>query len=48
MKSLKEMVFSLSHKFENNTTQIPEFWPNSGIGGQAFPLNEMEMHGLIF
>ncbi len=32
----KEPVFSLSQKFENNTTQIPEFWPNSGIGGQAF------------
>ena len=30
MKILKEMVFSLFPKFENNTTQIPECWPNSG------------------
>ena len=31
MNILKEMVFSLFPKFENNTTQIPEIWPNSGI-----------------
>ena len=32
------MVFSLFLKFENNTTQIPEFWPNSGIWRSKYTL----------
>ena len=35
MEIVKEMEFTVSHKFENNTTQIPEFWPNSGSWRQT-------------